>query len=330
MKTRMAAFLAGSAIGLALLGFVLIVPSPQSAGAATNCAGGTPSIDAEEQAFLGLLNSYRAQNGLSALSLNPTLNQAAAWMANDLATNRYFAHADSLGRSPYRRAVDCGYAEGAGENLAGGTVMDTAQKAFDAWRGSPNHDANMLGIYYREVGIARHYDPASPYKWYWVTNFGAMQGGGAVATPTPSPTRTPTPTPTVAQTSTPSPVPTSTPPVATPTRTPAQPTPPKGTATPVASSTPAQPTSTATPRISLPLHRGANLVTWPGNTQSAQAALAPYADTVNMVYSYDPATQSWRRFAPGLPDYVNNMHRLEEGQAYWVIASGNSALQFTR
>ncbi len=62
--------------------------------------GAEAALDAQEQAFLSLINSYRTQNGLGALSLNTELNNAADWMSGDMAAKNYFSHTDSLGRDP--------------------------------------------------------------------------------------------------------------------------------------------------------------------------------------------------------------------------------------
>jgi|FLYL01.1.fsa_nt_gi uncharacterized protein YkwD len=94
---------------------VLLMP-----GGGTPQAGADPAIDSEEQLFLDLLNSYRAQNGRVALQLDAKLNNAADWMSNDMGVNRYFSHTDSLGRDPFVRMCDFGYCYNTwkGENLA--------------------------------------------------------------------------------------------------------------------------------------------------------------------------------------------------------------------
>ncbi|MEQ1894730.1 MAG: CAP domain-containing protein, partial [Planctomycetota bacterium] len=102
-------------------------------------------------------------------------SSSASWFALDLGTRNYFAHVDLLGRDPSQRAINCGYVAGAGENIAAGTVMDTVAKAFEAWRGSPEHNLNMLDGDYKEIGIARAYVPGSSYNWYWVTDFGMVK-----------------------------------------------------------------------------------------------------------------------------------------------------------
>lgn len=206
--------LAGSLTALAMaIAAVAGIGFGGRAAALANCTADTGQ-DAEEQAFLGLINQYRAQNGLSALSVSTNLSRMASWHGGDMGAKNYFSHTDSLGRSPSTRAIDCGYPAGAGENIAAGTVWSTASAAFNAWKGSAGHNANMLNGSYRQIGIARVYTAGSTYGWYWVTDFGTVNdgtsGGGAAATATATATRT-----TAAATATP----TRTATTATPTRT---------------------------------------------------------------------------------------------------------------
>ncbi|MGE3076352.1 MAG: CAP domain-containing protein [Dehalococcoidia bacterium] len=235
--------------GALFVAFALMVGAGKGAAALTNCSVSHDANDGEELAFLTLINNYRQQNGLGTLTISTNLNRGAAWMAEDLATNNYFSHTDSLGRSPYQRGIDCGYPSGAGENLAAGGAWSSAAAAFQAWQNSPGHNANMLGQYYQQIGIARYYGASSQYGWYWATTFGTLNdgtgGGGAGPTNTPTnvPTSTPTKTPTQASaTNTPTPVvPTSTPTAFPPTSTP---TPNNGGG---AQPSPTQPLPTSTP-----------------------------------------------------------------------------------
>jgi uncharacterized protein YkwD len=136
------------------------------------------TIDAEEQAFLKLINQHRAANGRAPLGLSYTLSRAAAWKSYDLGVNRYFAH-DDLDRSWSQRIRDCGYRYNTylGENIAAG--VSSAQSAFDLWRNSSGHNANMLGANYTTIGIGRAYVAGSPYGWYWTTEFGGIDDGYA-------------------------------------------------------------------------------------------------------------------------------------------------------
>lgn len=166
--------LAGAFI-LAALAFL-----PEKAFPATICAPVTEATpDAAEDAFMPLLNAYRAQDGLPALSASPRLSQAAAWMANDLATHDYFSHVSSDGRTFVQRAVGCGYQGVSSEIIAGGTL--TAQDAFTAWKGSPGHNAAMLGNYGATgaAGIGRAF--GGPYRVYWVVDFGVIVDGALPA-----------------------------------------------------------------------------------------------------------------------------------------------------
>ena len=172
------------------------------------------TFDAQEQEFLRLINEYRAQNGSPALTASVNLNRAASWMARDMAVERYFSHTDSLGRSSSTRIVNCDGKPYTAENIAAGTVKDTAAEAFEMWRNSSGHNRNMLNANYKQIGIARYYDASAPYRWYWVTDFsttndgtnaasgssGGSDGsdgsggtGGGTTTPTPTPTATPPP-----------------------------------------------------------------------------------------------------------------------------------------
>jgi uncharacterized protein YkwD len=166
------------------------------AGAAGDCVA-DERVDTEELAFLALVNQHRAQNGLPALGLSYTLSRAAAWKSRDLGVNRYFAH-DDLSRTWVQRIRDCGYAYNTyiGENIAAG--VSSAQGAFDLWKNSPGHNANMLGANYKTIGIGREYVAGSPYGWYWTTEFGGVDDGYAeIAKPTPIAALPPTPAPPV-------------------------------------------------------------------------------------------------------------------------------------
>ncbi|MGE5596590.1 MAG: hypothetical protein ACM3S1_11225, partial [Hyphomicrobiales bacterium] len=79
---------------------------------------------------------------------------------------------------------------------------------------------------------------------------------------------------------------------------------------------------------SLPLFRGPNLVTWPGDPVPPSAAFD--SPGVSIVYAFDAATGKWKRYAPDLPGYFNNLSTLQRGQAYWVIADMPATLALTR
>ncbi|MEA2594468.1 MAG: hypothetical protein QOF01_937 [Thermomicrobiales bacterium] len=223
------------------------------------------SPDAQECAFLTIINDYRAQNGKAPLTLLRTLGAAAKHHSVDMATRNYFSHtappttAGGASTTFDQNIIDHGYnwrtiPAGVGENIAAGN--STAQGTFEQWRTSPGHNDNMLGVRsdFKAIGIGRAYNATSTYGWYWTTTFGTVVtgeavdcGGGtnATAIPTATPTltstasRTPTPTSTATRTPTSTPAATRTP-TRTPTSTPTR------TQTPAATLTTA-PTKTRTP-----------------------------------------------------------------------------------
>ena len=169
------------------------------------------SLDAEEQALVTLINDYRVENGLGALTLNSQLDDAAHWMSQDMATNSYLSHTDSLGRDAGQRILTFGNDPffALGENIAGGSPavgFNTAQRVFDAWKGSPGHNAAMLGGAFNVIGVGRAFGSSSSW-WFWTADFGGLIGP-PVPTPTPAPTPTPTPAPTPTPTPASSPTPT--------------------------------------------------------------------------------------------------------------------------
>lgn len=127
--------------------------------------------DSEEQAFLGLINAYRAQHTLGALTMQSQLGQAAEAHSQDLADHNITGHTGSDGSSPQQRIERAGYAWSAwGENVFWGSA--SAQAAFDWWRNSPDHDANMLRANFTQIGVGRAYNANSRFGWYWTTDFG--------------------------------------------------------------------------------------------------------------------------------------------------------------
>ena len=133
----------------------------------------TPTLDSEEQAFLKLINDYRAQNGAGPLNASIALTNASKWMSGDMAAKNYFSHTDSQGRDPFVRmaAFNYGYNSYRGENIAAG--YSDAASTFNQWKNSPGHNENMLNPNYKVIGIGRVYGPGSTYRWYWTTDFGS-------------------------------------------------------------------------------------------------------------------------------------------------------------
>lgn len=147
-------------------------------GACPACDGAGPStttLDAEEQAFLRILNQYRADNGLGPLSACTSMNRAAQGHSEDMRDQNYFSHTSLDGRSPWARACNACYELGCGprtamaENIAAGN--SGAQATFEQWKNSPGHNTNMLGSSFKVIGIGRA-TGGGRYGTYWTTVFG--------------------------------------------------------------------------------------------------------------------------------------------------------------
>jgi uncharacterized protein YkwD len=135
-----------------------------------NSGGYSP--DAEERAFLDLINDYRRSQGAGALTLNDTLGAAADYHSRDMGKKDYFKHTLKNGDSAEQNIRRFGYTSyvAVGENIAAG--FETANDAMKAWKSSPEHDRNMRSDRYTEIGIGRAFNKGSKYGWYWTTTFG--------------------------------------------------------------------------------------------------------------------------------------------------------------
>ena len=163
-------------------------PSPGAPAARGSAIGaGEYCADAEEVAFLALLNDYRQQHGLQPVVLTQTLGAAADHHSLEMAGGAPFAHSLADGTSPYDNMTNHGYTAGTyrGENIAGGNAG--AHDTFVQWQNSPDHNANMLDPNFAAVGVGRAYGEGSAYKWYWTNVFASVADAPACGAPTPAP-----------------------------------------------------------------------------------------------------------------------------------------------
>ena len=99
-----------------------------------------------------LTNEKRSQAGLSPLSLDPILSQAAQAKGADMLNKGYWAHVAPDGSQPWVFFTNFGYKyRYAGENLA--RDFSSASSAVEAWMNSASHKENLLSSKYKEVGI---------------------------------------------------------------------------------------------------------------------------------------------------------------------------------
>lgn len=139
----------------------------------------SPALDADEIELLRLINAYRAQNGLGCLTPSPTMNAAADYMSRAMGELGFFSHqeppctpaGECMGRDPFDRIIAFGHDQWttAGENIACG--QRTPFEAFDAWRNSPGHNANMLHPGFTAIGIGRVTVEKNRCFIFWTNNF---------------------------------------------------------------------------------------------------------------------------------------------------------------
>src|SRR5918998_1029530 len=152
---------------LALGTFAWIGPAP--------VAFAQNSADAEEWAFVELLNAYRGELGLAPVTMNAELSAAAEYHSVDMATNNYFDHYLFDGTDAGTNIQNFGYTGFPyAENIAAG--MATAQEVLIGWQNSPEHNATMTNPQFTEIGVGLAYNEASHYGWYWTATYGAGEG----------------------------------------------------------------------------------------------------------------------------------------------------------
>jgi uncharacterized protein YkwD len=150
--------------------------STASGGEACGGAGPeTTELDFEEQKFLEIINGYRQENGLGALTHCRSLDRAAQGHSEDMRDQNYFDHLGLDGSAPWDRAcaacydLGCGPATAMAENIAAGAA--DAQTTFQLWKDSPGHNANMLNGALTQIGIGRALG-GGDYGVYWTNVFG--------------------------------------------------------------------------------------------------------------------------------------------------------------
>ena len=116
----------------------------------------TQSPTAQEQMMLNLLNQDRNNNGLGALTLDPTLCNIARIKSCDMRDNNYFAHESPTYGNVRDMLKTFGYSfNGAGENIAHHATVEKAQAAFMS---SAGHRQNILSSAWTKVGIGICFD----------------------------------------------------------------------------------------------------------------------------------------------------------------------------
>ena len=136
--------------------------------------------------IISLTNDERGRQGLPPLQANGQLMLAAQNKGQDMLSRGYWAHVSPDGRQPWAFIKDAGYSyERAGENLAKDFTDSTS--VVRAWMNSPGHKANIMNVYYREIGVAVVSGPMNGVDTVLVVQmFGQPSGGIAQSLRNPS------------------------------------------------------------------------------------------------------------------------------------------------
>jgi hypothetical protein len=103
--------------------------------------------------IIELTNIEREKMGLSMLTQNDSLAQAAEAKANNMFEENYWAHFSPSGKDPWGFMKDAGYRFSfAGENLA--KNFTNSDEVIKAWMNSPSHKENIVNGRFRDIGIA--------------------------------------------------------------------------------------------------------------------------------------------------------------------------------
>ena len=282
---RRLAWLTTLPAGLALLALALHTPA-SPVRALVNCETNSTAMDLNEQGVMELMNAARAQNGAGPLKVSAALNRAAAWKSADPSAKPPLSHTDSLGRNPVasppnNRAMDCGYASWAAENIAYG--FSSPASVMEAWMGSAGHRANIVNPSYVVAGVGL-------VNGAWTVNFGTFDDSGVAGEPTPTTIAPPTI------------------PAAAPTATP--------TAVPLPTATP-----TVVPSANVPLSAGFNLITYASTARSVPSLFASLGEALEGVYRWDQVTESWAVYTPGVPSYASTLLTVRNGDVLFIELS---------
>jgi uncharacterized protein YkwD len=130
--------------------------------------------DAYELQVITLVNNERAKVGLPALSMNSSLMTSAGSHSDDMALNNYMSHTGSDGSTAWQRMQRAGYVgRWGGENIWVGYSSGTPADAMTWWMNDAPHRDNILGQYYKDIGVGYAYCATGTYRHYYTIDFGA-------------------------------------------------------------------------------------------------------------------------------------------------------------
>ncbi len=118
----------------------------------------------------GIVAGLRRQEGLSSMTPDSRLEQAALQQAGYMAASKRMVHTTGWGRDFATRVKGNGIEGAAAENIAEGRMDLT--RLFDMWMNSPPHRRNLLDPRFERFGLAYVRDDKRPDWLYWALVLG--------------------------------------------------------------------------------------------------------------------------------------------------------------
>ena len=136
-------------------------------------SGNVPVRDVSQEA-VGLINQFRASNGLPPVIVDAGLVETARYQAVAMASANVLSH--EIGGDFTSRMNSAGFVyANAAENVGAG--HSSVADAINAWIRSPHHRENMLMKDATRIGMVVADAPTSRYRNYWALSLASSAAG---------------------------------------------------------------------------------------------------------------------------------------------------------
>jgi len=126
------------------------------------------AVRLDPEATVAALNTYRAAKGLALVRLDAELTAMAQHQADEMAAHGELSH-NVAGPFTTRLIQAQVAAEEAGENLGAGYY--SLSDAMAGWKGSAEHNSNMLRPGFTRIGVAIAKNAHSHWGVFWAMEF---------------------------------------------------------------------------------------------------------------------------------------------------------------
>ncbi len=158
-------------VGLVALVSLFVASCATTPTSQSNMSGGVVDVSYEA---VGLVNSFRAQNGLGPVSVDSAVVEAARYQAVAMASRDVLSH--EVAGDFTTRMNNAGFTYAlATENV--GAADRSVADSINAWIRSPHHRENMLMREAKYMGMIRASAPDSRYRTYWALILTSAQAG---------------------------------------------------------------------------------------------------------------------------------------------------------